>query len=316
MTYQLKLLGLPVLTSLHDLSAELRLSEETLHLLISRADFFYKTYQLKKKSGGYRTIAQPSRKLKAVQGWILTAILNKLSASNHSKGFEIGSSILDNAVPHSDSNFILNIDVENFFENVGAGKVYLTFKAAGYTPYISRCLTRLCTYKERLPQGAPTSPKLANLACLKVDARINGYAGSKGMTYTRYADDITISGNNPKNISLAKKFITRILADEGLPANKNKVEISGTKRQKKVTGLILGSKGVGVGTQSFRKLRAEIHQNFVRKIKTTSSLAGKLAFLYHVDQRRYKKALSYISNLEKRYSASDISIELKSLLPK
>jgi len=82
------------------------------------------------------------------------------------------------------------------------------FNSIGYNREISSLLTNLCVFKGRLPQGAPTSPKLANLVSAKLDARIHGYAGPKGIVYTRYADDITLSAQSVQK--LEKKVIKRL----------------------------------------------------------------------------------------------------------
>ncbi|WP_155395454.1 reverse transcriptase domain-containing protein [Photobacterium angustum] len=186
-----------------------------------------------KKSGGFREIAQPCRELKAIQSWILRNILDKLNSSPYSKGFEKGKSILDNAQPHVGASYLLSLDLEDFFPSIGSYKVYGIFRSIGYNKEMSKLLTNLCTYHGYLPQGAPSSPKLANLTCSRLDARIHGYAGPKGITYTRYADDITLSGNTPLKIEKAKAFIGTIVREEGLNLNKNKTKICGTKRQKK-----------------------------------------------------------------------------------
>ncbi len=114
-TYQLKAFGLPVIHNLIQFSDQSRISKSTLQRLIGYSNHYYKTYTLLKKSGGRRLIAQPSRELKSIQSWILRNILDRLSSSEASKGFEIGSSIADNAFPHIGANAILALDIDNFF---------------------------------------------------------------------------------------------------------------------------------------------------------------------------------------------------------
>ena len=118
--YRLKNLGLPVIENLSQFSNEIRLSEPAIKKYIAFADYHYITYGVPKKTGGKRLIAQPSRKLKAIQSWLLRNILYKLSSSDASKGFELGNSIYDNAYPHIGSNVILAIDIENFFPSIPA----------------------------------------------------------------------------------------------------------------------------------------------------------------------------------------------------
>ena len=145
-TFRLRNLGLPVMNNLHDMSKATRISVETLRLLIYTADFRYRIYTVEKKGPEkrMRTIYQPSRELKALQGWVLRNILDKLSSSPFSIGFEKHQSILNNATPHIGANFILNIDLEDFFPSLTANKVFGVFHSLGYNRLISSVLTKIC----------------------------------------------------------------------------------------------------------------------------------------------------------------------------
>ncbi|RZM12259.1 MAG: RNA-directed DNA polymerase, partial [Pedobacter sp.] len=130
-TFQLKNFGLPLIRTVDDLAEHTRLSPQLVRYLSYRANYLYKRYEIPKKDGSVRVIAQPSRELKAIQSWILRNILNKLSSSDNCKGFEIGCSILDNAAPHVGANFILNLDLKDFFPSIKATKVYSIFSSIG-----------------------------------------------------------------------------------------------------------------------------------------------------------------------------------------
>lgn len=297
----LKTLGLPVCEDLSDLSLHLRLSEELIRYCYSRSDYLYNIYGIPKKNGGTRIIAQPSRELKAIQAWILRNILDKLSASEVSKGFEKGVSIRDNAIPHIGSTYILNIDLKDFFNEIEARKIYTIFKSVGYKKSIAAIFTNICTYKGYLPQGSPTSPKLANLVCAQLDSRIAGYAGPRGMLYTRYADDITLSSQSQKHIQNARHFLGTVIAEEGFRINKKKVSIAGPRKRKEVTGLIITEDRVTLGRVFYRKMRAMLHDAFVKNnINNISTINGCLAYVYSVDKVMYKKLYSYIDRLEKK----------------
>lgn len=303
--YQLKNFGLPVIQDLSQFFEEIRISESSIKKYIGYADYYYLTYEIPKKSGGVRLIAQPCRQLKAIQSWILRNILDKLSSSDASKGFEIGTSIYDNAFPHIGSNVILALDLDNFFPSIPGNKVYGVFYSLGYPKNISSALTSLCTYKGFLPQGSPASPKLANLVCSKLDTRIQGYAGKHGITYTRYADDITLSCQSTKKIEKAKSFIQTIINDEGFRVNKKKTRLLGLRKKKSVTGLVVSSKKAGVGREVYRELRVKIHHLFTGKADNYSHVNGWLTFIYGVDSGIYKKLSAYIENLSKKYPMSD-----------
>ncbi|HAV5945633.1 TPA: RNA-directed DNA polymerase [Acinetobacter baumannii] len=295
--YRLKNIGLPVIKNIDDLAHFTRLSSTKLNYLSNSSKFLYKVYALPKKGSGIRIIAQPSRELKAVQAWILRNILDRLSSSDCSKGFEIGSSILDNAKPHIGSNYILNIDLKNFFPSISANKVYSVFSSLGYEKKVCILLTNFCVYNGFLPQGAPTSPKLANLICSKLDSRIQGYTGPRGLTYTRYADDITISANTIKKIINARDFLETIINSENLSVNKNKTQISGVRKAKKVTGLIVNQANVGIGRGRYREIRAEIHYVYLNKKTNLHRINGHLAFVYSVDKKMYNKLVAYLNKL-------------------
>ena len=248
-----------------------------------------------------RVIAQPSRELKAIQGWILRNILNKLSSSDNCKGFEIGCSILDNAAPHVGANFILNVDLEDFFPSINAPKVYSIFSSIGYSKSVAAILTNLTVFDGRLPQGAPTSPKLANLICLRLDARIQGYAGPKGLIYTRYADDISISAQTIKKIMNARSILEQIISSEGLQINRKKTAIQGTMRRKEITGLVLSDSRVGIGRDAFRDIRAQIFYLFTNKLDDFARINGLLSYVYSVDKASCRRLWNYIDKLEARF---------------
>ena len=150
----------------------IRISKGTLYNFSQHNSFYYNTFKIPKNNGGHRLIAQPSRSLKAIQAWILRNILEKLNSSSSSKGFEMGTSILDNAIPHQEANAILSIDLEDFFSNIKSNWVFCVFRSLGYDYVISSILTTLCTYNGYLPQGGPCSPKLSNLVCLSPGFKI------------------------------------------------------------------------------------------------------------------------------------------------
>lgn len=303
-TYQLKAFGLPVIHDLIQFSEHTRISKSTLQRLIGYSDHYYKTYSLLKKSGGRRLIAQPNRELKSIQSWILRNILDKLSSSDSSTGFEKGSSIADNAFPHIGANVILALDIDNFFPSIPANKVYTVFSTLGYSKPIAASLTNICTFRGGLPQGSPTSPKLANLICSHLDARIQGYAGKNGMIFTRYADDITLSCQSVKKITKAAIFLKTIITDEGFKVNDKKTRLMGLRKRKSVTGLVINPTKAGIGRKVYRDIRVKIHNLFIGETTDFAHVNGWLAFTYGIDKGMYNKLITYVKKLGKRYPTS------------
>lgn len=302
---KLNLLGLPVIQSLDDFSVITHISKYTIYQLSHHSDKYYKIYKMPKKSGGKRTICQPSKKLKGLQSWVLINILNKIQVSPSCKGFRKGSSTLDNALPHIGANTILNLDLKDFFPTVTAKQVYNIFKTIGYNKLIATVFTNICTYQQRLPQGSPCSPMLANLATWTMDLRIQGYVGKRGISYTRYADDLSFSGLNPSKVVKIIPMIKTIIDDENFIVNHKKTRISSSARAKTVTGLVVNEDGVGIGKQKYKILRAKIHRLTLPHEQANDKLfyhiSGWLSYLNSVDKDRLKKAKLYISELAKKY---------------
>ncbi len=302
---KLHMLGLPVIQMVDNFSQVTHISKYTIYQLSKHSDKYYKTYTIPKKSGKLREISQPSKKLKGLQSWILANILNKLKVSNSCKGFEKGSSIADNAEPHKDANTILTLDLEDFFPTVKRNQVYSIFKTIGYNKAISTILTNICTFQGILPQGSPCSPKLANLSASKLDARIQGYVGKRGINYTRYADDLSFSGLSPAKVVKIIPMIKSIIENENFVVNPVKTRIAGASRAKKVTGLIISNNTFGIGKQKYKDLRAKIHHLTLPSEQTNTKLLneviGWLSYLNSVDKKRLSKANKYITKLTDKH---------------
>lgn len=305
------MLGLPVIQSIEDFSVVTHISKYTIYQLSHHSDKYYKTYEIPKKSGGKRIICQPSKKLKGLQSWILVNILSKIQVSPSCMGFRKGSSTLDNAVPHIGANTILNIDLKDFFPTVTKKQVYNVFKTIGYNKLIATVFTNICTFKNMLPQGSPSSPMLANLTAWTLDLRIQGYVGKRGISYTRYADDLSFSGLNPSKVAKIIPMIKTIINEENFVVNHKKTRIASSARAKIVTGLVVNEDSVGIGKQKFKDLRAKIHHLTLPAEQTNEKLlyhvVGWLSYLNSVDKERLKKAKKYISELTKKHPTTLIA---------
>lgn len=302
--FRLNILGLPVITGIQDFSLLTHISKYTIYQLSKNSHKYYKTYQIPKKNGKLRLIAQPSAKLKGLQAWILRNILDKLKVSDFCKGFEKGTSIEDNARPHIGASVIVNMDLVDFFPSVGARYIYTLFKSIGYNSLVSTILTNLCTFEDGLPQGGPCSPKLANLVAWRMDNRIQGYVGKRGITYTRYADDLSFSGFHPNKVAKIIPTIKEIVESENFNINENKTRVAGASRAKIVTGLIINETSCGIGKRKYKLLRAKIHHLSIlenqENLVLLEHVKGWFAFLKSVDLKRYEKAKRYISELSKK----------------
>lgn len=218
--------------------------------------YCYKEYFIKKRSGGLRHICAPYSDLKYVQRWIYENILlRKLnSISNCVHGFmpkeEHVRNILSNAKNHTGTKWLINIDLCNFFETIKYDSVWAYFKGLGYEEEVVTLLAKLCTYKHKLPQGAPTSPILSNLIARPMDDELVSLAQSYNCNYSRYADDITFSGISDKHLPSIRE-IFRIIYKHHFYPNKKKTKVSFPGDRQTVTGLTV-SNGIHV-PKKYRK---------------------------------------------------------------
>lgn len=295
--YTQRLLSLPILQTLDDLVTKTRLPKALLVKYIHDNERYYNSSYIKKKSKDLRHISNPNRELKAIQRWILRNILSSLSASPYANGFIPKKSITDNAQPHRGNQYILTIDLKNFFTTVKASYVFTIFKSVGYASKMAYYLTSICTLNGVLPQGAPTSPMLSNLVSLRMDERIGKYCENKALTYTRYADDITISGNKLSVIKKAWMIVKKIISEEKFTINKKKEMLSGPQSQRKVTGLIVTPE-IGIGRGKYNFYRKKIFILVKKKDENISNVVGGiLSYVQSVDPEKYKKLSEYYAKI-------------------
>lgn len=305
---KLAIFGLPEINDLGDLCRQVRLSKGLVSRCLCFHEEHYSVFDMPKKSGGFRVISQPNKELKAIQGWILRNILADLKLSAACKGFTKGATTRDNASVHIGAAVILNMDIEDFFPNINRNRVVQVFRLIGYESQAAYILGSLCCYKGALPQGAPTSPMLSNLVCYRLDARIMGFVGRHGVSYSRYADDLTFSCRSYAGIQKTRKFIKRIVENEGFALNDAKTRIAGPRRQHRVTGLVISRDDVGIGRKKLRVIRSKLlrlcRSDAAAESSAFSYVQGYLWYVHSVDRARYEILRDYVNNLNKKYPGS------------
>lgn len=202
-----------------------------------------------------------------MQRWILDNVLYNIECRNEVTGFVPGKSIVDNAKPHISKDYILKLDIEDFFPSINGYDVFLLFNNLGYTNKLSSVMSRICVFKDKLPQGGPSSPYIANLVCRNLDDRINSICKTHSLNYSRYADDITISGNK-KVCELKMDFIS-IIEEEHFSINWKKVRILKNGYRKRVTGIVVNEK-LSVPKEIIRDMRKVIY--FINKFGLNSHM--------------------------------------------
>lgn len=223
---------------------------------------FYHIFELYHKEK-VRVICAPSRNLKERQKWILKNILNKVTMKECVHGFVRGKSIVTNASCHVGKKEILCLDIADFFPSIKLNKVKNIFIKLGYTEEVALRLGKLCTYtpemsqEYELPQGAPTSPALANIEFDKIDDKLLAYADENQLVYTRYADDLTFSTDS-ENIEKHINHVKDIITESGFLINENKTHVMKDNYRKLVTGLIVNEK-VKIPKRFKRKFKQELY---------------------------------------------------------
>lgn len=239
----------------------------------------YVRFTIPKKTGGVREIAAPMPRLKRAQYWTLGNILQPLQTHDAAHGFCAKRSILTNARPHTGKRVVINIDLKDFFPTINYRRVKGLFVSLGYPEKVAAPLALICTDAERdklqidgrtwnvmrgerrLPQGAPTSPAIANLIAARLDRRVVGAARKLGFTYTRYADDMTFSGDAAPHSKAVKKLLwqlRKIAEAEGFTFNDEKTRVMGSGTRQDVTGLVVNSRPA-VARSERRRFRAWLH---------------------------------------------------------
>lgn len=256
-----------------------------------------------------RLLEIPGLRLRAIQRKILEKLLSPIRLHGAAHGFVPGRSAVSGAALHVGSDTVISLDLTSFFARVTAGKVFGILRQAGYPEAVAHTLTGLSTHvvppwvitsmpaggspTERfalaqalrvphLPQGAPTSPMLANLALRRLDSRLQGWAEKADARYTRYADDLSFSGSTSL-LQRADSFVRgvgNIVADEGHQLNERKTRVRPASTRQQVTGIVVNQR-TNMPRRDFDALKATLH-NCVVHGPETQNQAGHTDFHAHL----------------------------------
>ena len=235
----------------------LYIENDTLFAIINGTENFYRAFEIKKKSGGMREIRAPYPSLKTIQQWIYEYILKKQNVHGCAHGFITRRSIVTNAQKHVENKCLLKLDLKDFFPSIKINKVVQVFKNIGYTGSVSNMLARICCLDDELPQGAPTSPALSNIVARQMDKRLYRLARHFGYRYTRYADDLSFSGEEIPVTFV--KYATDIIEDCGFSVNSKKVRLYKEQDNKILTGIALKNGNLKLPREKRRIYEQEIY---------------------------------------------------------
>jgi hypothetical protein len=234
----------------------------------------YKVFEIAKKNGGVRHIEAPDAITKKRQEDYLKYLYKAYPVSPYTHGFTPNKSIVTNAKPHINKKFVYSIDIKDFFPSITLEKAKAVIKA--------KLKWQLCFYDfkdrkgKRLPQGAPTSPYIANLYLKNFDYKVGSKLEKINIAYTRYADDITFSGNDYNDMEKALSYIVKRLNYLGLEINYKKIKKMPSWKRQYVCGLVVNEK-VALTREMKKKIRAEKYQKKVVYLQNYEKMVKRQA---------------------------------------
>lgn len=316
---KLKNSGLPVVFTLKHLAkitdSDYNFLFETVRRKRERSN--YRIFQISKRSGGQRIIHAASGKLLTIQQFLNSEILQKTVPHSCSYAFHPNGGIKKCASMHCGARWLIQFDLKDFFYAISGTRVYEIFKNLGYRNLLAFQLSRLCTttnlpstakkykftYAGVLPQGAPTSPMLSNLAAIQLDQLLHQYSVEQGFVYTRYADDLTFSSvrlPKQKSIGTIRRNIIKIIRQSGFIENSKKIRIAGPGAKKIVLGLLVDGAHPRISKELYKRIDRHLYYAMKFGLKNTADhnqfessygfynhLLGLLSYVRDVDIARW-----------------------------
>ncbi|MBL8601779.1 MAG: RNA-directed DNA polymerase [Myxococcales bacterium] len=289
----------------------------------------YVRFEIAKRGGGVRAILAPRKALKGVQRALYEKVLSKLATHDAAHGFVPGRSVVTNARPHQGAVTILKVDLADYFPTLHYRRVQGYFaRVLKANAKVATLIAGLTTHRDRLadgyvtrpgvmPQGAPTSPALANLVSRRLDERLDGLAKKVGLRYTRYADDLTFSWHEapPTRQALARVlwWVSQIAREEGFALNERKTRVLRPHQQQLVTGVVVNA-GLHVPRALKRTLRAMLHEARVKGVEVAArgradfynTLLGHAAWVNAVEPALGARLLAEVKALAAREGAAHV----------
>ncbi|MGA7323722.1 MAG: reverse transcriptase family protein [Rhodomicrobium sp.] len=343
-------LGVPRIVTPGDLARWLSVSIEHVDWFADTRHLHYKTcvptlqnytyHFVPKRVGPPRLVEQPKPRLKAIQRQILHEILDRAPVHPSAHGFVKKRSCLSAAQIHAQEGVVVTLDLRDFFVRTKVSRVHGLFRNLGYPSAVAFLLTGLCvtstprsvfeTLPEdkrhdrethdlfeapHLPQGASTSPALTNLTSWKLDRRLSGLARSFEANYTRYADDLTFSGDKSfaARLDAFLSGVKDIVVDEGFALNGKKTRIMRRGGSQRVMGLMVNDH-LNVPRKDYEELKAILHncrrnspqsENRAQLPDFRAHLDGRITWVENVNPKRGAKLRSVFENIKWQTGASE-----------
>lgn len=273
--------NLPPIIDVRDLSLFIGIGQDKIDSIRNEAlkkEIHYRRIEISKKDGSKRIIYAPRTYLKVVQWWILDNILNRIDVNENIFGFVPKRNIIQNAKYHFGSKHILNVDIKDFFPSIKELQVNSVFMNLGYSYEVASMLAEICCLEHRVPQGAPTSPAIGNLVLVGMDKSLADISRSRGIKYSRYADDLTFSSTNWIDRNFLD-IVIKIVNENEFKLNMKKTRFSGPQDRLEVTGVVINAK-----VQPPRKWRKRVRAilNEYRKRMWGTFTRRDISYLYGI----------------------------------
>lgn len=285
----------------------------------------YLCHWLPKPTGGWRLVEAPRFVLKTVQRQLLRKLFDTMEPHPAARGFRRNCSIADFAQPHVKQEVVLRFDLRDFFSLIPAARVRGLLTTCGYSKSVADVLAGLCTvttpsqvWREHgggdlysiphLPQGAPTSPVIANLCAYRLDLRLEAAAERAGAVYTRYADDLAFSGGEDFK-GMVQRFIPlvwRIVREEGFDINHRKTRVMKRSTRQHLTGLVV-NEGLNIDRRKYDRLKAILTncrrtgpevQNRENHPDFHAHLLGRIVFVEQINPARGGKLRGMFNDID------------------
>ncbi|GIZ13979.1 retron St85 family RNA-directed DNA polymerase [Pseudomonas sp. NCCP-436] len=302
-------------------------SEHDVFRLLQRAPHTYKRYEIDKKSGGKRLVAQPAKETKILQRYLMRVVFNDLPIHECATAYSSGSSVRKNAELHVVNPYISKFDFVDFFGSIKESDLILHFSrflGGKVSEQSIKDIARVCCIQHKgradhcLSIGAPSSPVLSNSIMYDFDEQVEAWCKERGITYSRYADDLTFSTSGKGVSAEIEPMIRGLLNDLPYPRlslNDKKTLHLSKKVQRRVTGVILNNEGkLSLGRERKRKISSMIHRFSLGQLdeKDVFQLQGLLGFAEDVEplfvsRMRGKYGIGVISALFQKRSEGRIN---------
>ena len=292
------------LNSPQDLAEYLEVPIRTLYFLTRSTSSFYRKCEEPKSGGGIRVFLKPQGELKRIQKLIDRRILKHIPTHPIIHSYRKGRSQVTNAELHVGKSYVLKADRKDFFPTITPAIVDDVFRNLGFGNALAKLLTSICTHEDQLPQGAPTSPAIANLVQVPLARRLYSLAKQHGVTCSIFGDDVYLSGS--QRVNNLKNLVFRIIEDGGFALNQEKSKVLTSDEQQLVTGVVVNEK-TNVSKSYRREVRAIIHncrtkgvasQFDVNPQKAKLSLKGKINHVKRLNPRHGEQLQNQFKSIE------------------